>query len=118
MGVGSDEIEVGDQFVERSSGTAVVVTDLWFDPVRGQKRPAGGMMAAVQAIGPDGVPRAYKRAYTRGQLAADFDRADRNIMSARRAAAAASARDAGIASSVAELLERIRRDVMLRRPGA
>ncbi len=117
MGVRSDEIEVGDQLVERSSGTAVVVTDLWFDPVRGQKRPAGGMMAAVQVIGPDGVPRAYKRAYTRGQLAADFDRADRDIMAARRAAAA-SARDAGIASSVAELLERIRRDVMLRRPGA
>ena len=112
MAVKFDNIQVGDQLVERGSGMAVVVTDLWFDPVRGQKRAIGGMMSAVQIIGPDGEPRSYKRAYSRATLATTFDRADHDIMAALQAETGAFAQAVEAANhfSVMEL-ERIRQSV-------
>lgn len=78
-------IRVGDQLLQRGSVGAFnrlypdiywIVTDLWFDPVRGQHKRANGEMVAVQQIGPDGKGRGRKTPHTiRGLAANGFERA-------------------------------------------
>lgn len=54
-----EALAVGDQLEQRTlyGGHHLsywLVTDLWFDPVRGQHRPYSGQMAGVAHIRPDG----------------------------------------------------------------
>lgn len=48
-----------------------IVTDLWFDPVRGQKSYAAGQMAAVSWIRPDGSVDKRKRGHSLRGLASN-----------------------------------------------
>jgi len=81
-----DTIKVGDQLCERRGSEHLyhrlpasffLVTDLWFDPVRGQYRHASGEMVAIQRIGWDGSPRGPKYAHTiRGLAQAGYQIAE------------------------------------------
>lgn len=79
------EIKVGDQLMRRwtflPGGTDVwyyLVTDLWFDPVAGQKNDAAGRMVAVRWLNPrTGEPDTRKQAHTiRGLASQGFHYAD------------------------------------------
>lgn len=79
------EIKVGDQLMRRwtflPGGTDVwyyLVTDLWFDPVAGQKNETAGRMVAVRWLNPrTGEPDNRKQAHTiRGLASQGFHYAD------------------------------------------
>jgi hypothetical protein len=77
-------VMVGDQLelIVRGGGRGGVwlVTDLWFDPVRGQTKEARGHMVAVQRVNSStGEPVGSKFGYSRRGLAAlGFRIADRD----------------------------------------
>lgn len=92
-----ENIAVGDQLMNAAWRAApyFIVTDLWFDPVRGHKKRASGEMVAVQQIGADGKPKGMKQGHTiRGLAAQGFVPADMDY------AAWAAARHQGIADGV------------------
>jgi len=70
------EIKVGDQLVLKPSKSwhrkipqYFVVTDLWFDPVAGQRDEVSGHMVAIRVIRHDGEVHGSKRPHTRRGLA-------------------------------------------------
>lgn len=94
------EIAVGDQLEERSwtrkyyrealkrdtPPTFYVVTDLWFDPVKGQHNEWSGQMVGYRRIGADGEPLGEKRANSRHGLASiGFHKAEIDYIGQRRA---------------------------------
>jgi hypothetical protein len=66
------EIKVGDQLMRKWTAYDAridvwyyVVTDLWFDPVAGQKDETAGRMVAIRSIDPQtGEPRLRKEPHT------------------------------------------------------
>jgi len=85
MGRRFDDIKVGDQLVARRRAEPArglpclhyLVTDLWYDPVRGQQRRSSGEMVAIQTIWWDGTLRGSKYAHTiRGLAQAGLQFAD------------------------------------------
>jgi len=107
------ELAVGDQLMHEHSGFAIgtnrvrqvfyyVVTDLWFDPVRGQRDPVAGEMVAIRMLNRNtGEPHGGKHAHTRRGLASQgFQKSDIDfaaLAEARRAAMAEGSVVVGIA---------------------
>jgi hypothetical protein len=75
-----DAIKVGDQLTMKRSVQPRwfwVVTDIWFDPVKGQRRRSSGEMVGIQMIAPDGRLHGSKSAHTiRGLAQAGYRYAD------------------------------------------
>lgn len=71
----NDQLECPDPMYRGSASTRkapslfYLVTDLWFDPVKGQANDFSGQMAAVLRIGSDGNPIGKKLGYSRHALA-------------------------------------------------
>jgi len=58
-----------------------IVTDIWFDPVAGQRNPLAGKMIAISHIIENGEPYAHKEAHTvRGLASEGFKYADRDFI--------------------------------------
>ena len=64
------DIEVGRQLVQRPGKNwyhhipvYFIVTDIWFDPVEGQKDPVAGKMIGIARIAPDGEVHPRKSKY-------------------------------------------------------
>lgn len=92
-----EAIAVGDQLMNSAWRAApyFIVTDVWFDPVRGFKKRESGEMVAVRAIGSDGQLKGPKLGHTiRGLAAQGFVQADIDYISI------AAARHQGIADGV------------------
>ena len=97
------EIKVGDQLMRRwqthaGAGSVVwyyIVTDLWFDPVAGQRDDTAGRMVAIRSIDPrTGEPRDRKEPHTlRGLASQGFQYAD--VDYAAHAKASQEARQTG-----------------------
>lgn len=90
-------VKVGDQLMQtvqvegrwRRSGYWLV-TDAWFDPVRGEDDEEKGHLFAVQQLGADGQPRGRKAAFTRFGLASQgYEYADIDYISMAKARAEA-----------------------------
>lgn len=79
-------IQKGDRFYDAGWNAQMddelwwEVTDLWFDPVRGERNPKRGYMVAISLMG-----RGRKRPVSAGTLAG---KRYRNVADAERAAAA------------------------------
>ena len=88
-------IKVGDQLMmihvskwtragKKESSQSVsyyAVTDLWFDPVKGQKNHVAGEMVAIARIGRDGSISDWKEPHTKRGLASQgFHYADRDYI--------------------------------------
>jgi hypothetical protein len=90
------EIKVGDQLVLGPSAGwwrqipwYYVVTDLWFDPVRGQDDETAGRMVAIARIGPTGEIQGHKTPHTlRGLASNGYRYADKDAIAIGRAFAA------------------------------
>lgn len=100
-----DDLKVGDQlmcddmlpavdrngkFSNKPHRRYYLVTDLWFDPVRGQKRASSGRMAGVVWLDLRGEPIGDKRAHSlRGLASQKFYYADMDYagMAGKRAEA-------------------------------
>lgn len=72
------DVKVGDQLMQANPShdgkrqyptIYSLVTDAWFDPVRGEDDEEKGHLFAVQQLGADGQPRGRKAAFTRFGLA-------------------------------------------------
>lgn len=69
-----DQLERPDPLYRGSAQTRqapslfYVVTDLWFDPVKGQSNEYSGQMVAIQRIGPDGQHLGKKEGFSRHAL--------------------------------------------------
>lgn len=77
------EVEVGDQLVQRPKpgsryGLPVyyLVTDRWFDPVRGQDDPVKGQMVGLASITSSGVPGSKISTTVRGLASQQYEYAD------------------------------------------
>jgi hypothetical protein len=77
------EVKVGDQIMQKprdgwDRGTAIyyVVTDLWFDPVEGQKDPLKGSMVGFAHIKSDGTYDRKSSTTVRGLASQQYDFAD------------------------------------------
>lgn len=90
------DIKVGDQLKEivkynfddesRQAVLCYIVTDLWFDPVKGQKDHVAGEMVAVVRIMRDGTMCNHKEPHTKRGLASQgFHYADRDYIVERKA---------------------------------
>lgn len=100
------DIAVGDQLEERhwsrerlrqqlkrdAPPTFYIVTDLWFDPVRGQANEWSGQMVGYQRLGSNGEPIGKKLGNSRHGLASlGFHKAEIDYVGQRRATVAAVA---------------------------
>lgn len=100
-------LKVGDQIMQKGTGfingrpykVYYVVTDIWFDPVRGQRDPVAGTMVGYCVLKEDGTPWQRKLSMPIRGLAsqrffpADIDYID---MAAKRAEAMADGKVVGI----------------------
>ena len=92
------DIKVGDQLMQtytsrwkrggkKESSQSVsyyIVTDLWFDPVKGQKNHVAGEMVAIVQIQSDGSLWHHKEPHTKRGLASQrFHYADRDYIAER-----------------------------------
>lgn len=87
-----DGIKPGDQLEQSRYGKSYwIVTDTWFDPVKGQNNPQQGDMVAIQQINHNtGNPRPSKTAHTiRGLASNGYTWASRDWMSFFRSRLAA-----------------------------
>lgn len=91
------DIKVGDQVMRRwadcfGNGGRVwyyVVSDLWFDPVAGQKDDTAGRMVAIQHVNPRDGDLGRKEGHTlRGLASQGFHYADVNFLTLARLRAA------------------------------
>ena len=78
------ELKVGDQLMQKPADNwhrkipaYFVVTDMWSDPVAGQRDPVAGQMAAIVRINETGEPHGSKSGYPiRGLASQQFHYAD------------------------------------------
>jgi len=82
------EVKVDDQLKATRGGNPgyYLVTDVWFDPVKGQRDPAAGEMVAVQRIAPTGKPHGSKWPHSKRGLASQgYDYLGFDYMAQRKA---------------------------------
>lgn len=65
------EIDASSLLPGRRGMFYYVVTDMWFDPVRGQHRASGGEMVAIQRLNERGERAGRKLTHTKRGLAAN-----------------------------------------------
>lgn len=78
------DLKVGDQLMrlrkdwdDRMRAAYYIVTDLWFDPVAGQRDETAGRMVAIRSLDDNGLERKRKEPHTlRGLASQGFHYAD------------------------------------------
>lgn len=94
-------VKVGDRLKAKRSINIgyYVVTDTWFDPVKGQRDPGAGEMVAVQRIGPTGELTGSKWPHSKRGLASQgYEYLGFDYMAQRKATTAGEA--AGVVVSI------------------
>lgn len=81
-------VRVGDQLMRKPRGDWLrpfveyfVVTDRWFDPVKGQEDPIKGEMVGLARISASGALSAKEATTVRGLASQQFDYADQDFLS-------------------------------------